>query len=41
MHAATADRLERLADAALYTAKRLGRNRTEVAVVKTESVPAR
>ena len=30
-HATTPDRLERLADAALYTAKRLGRNRAEVA----------
>jgi diguanylate cyclase (GGDEF)-like protein len=39
-HATTADRLERLADAALYTAKRLGRNRTEVAVITSESVVA-
>jgi diguanylate cyclase (GGDEF)-like protein len=40
-HATTADRLERLADAALYTAKRLGRDRTEVAVISPDTASVR
>jgi diguanylate cyclase (GGDEF)-like protein len=36
-HAATTDRLERLADSALYVAKRSGRDRLEVATVSAES----
>jgi diguanylate cyclase (GGDEF)-like protein len=35
-HASTTERLERLADAALYTAKRSGRNRTEIAIISEE-----
>ena len=35
-HAGTTERLERLADAALYTAKRAGRNRTEIAIISEE-----
>jgi diguanylate cyclase (GGDEF)-like protein len=37
-HAMTTDRLERLADAALYTAKRAGRNRCEVAEATHEGI---
>jgi len=39
-HASTTERLERLADAALYTAKRSGRNRTEIAVIEERSPTA-
>jgi diguanylate cyclase (GGDEF)-like protein len=40
--ATTTERLERLADAALYTAKRAGRNRAEVAIISEDrpSIPA-
>jgi diguanylate cyclase (GGDEF)-like protein len=37
-HASTLERLERLADAALYVAKRSGRNRTEIADPAREAV---
>lgn len=39
-HASTLDRLERLADAALYVAKRQGRDRVELAELATVEAPA-
>ena len=39
-HASTLDRLERLADAALYLAKRQGRDRVELAEPATVEVAA-